>query len=382
MATAKKLPSGSWRCLAYSHTETVTDPKTGKQKNKRVYVSFTSEDPSPRGRKEAELAAAQFQAQNTARQKQQMHSTGDMLVGEAVDQYIASREALKRSPTTIQEYKSIRKSAFPDLMQMRLKDLDEFMLQEAINAEAVRPSGRRKTEQKPISAKRLRCEWGLVSSAVRKYRTGINFDAIELPQVKERRVQLPEALEIINAARGSEIELPVLLAMWLSFGMSELRGLTKSSSLSKDGKYITIDKVMVVVGGEDVEKAEAKNPLRNRKHRVPAYIKDLIDQVPGDRIVPMKSRTLYKKWIDLQKKNGIGPITFHDLRHVNASVMAVLHVPDKYAQERGGWKTDAVMKKVYQQTFSSERTKVDNVIDAYFEKAMQHDMQHENKKAL
>jgi len=60
--------------------------------------------------------------------------------------------------------------------------------------------------------------------------------------------------------------------------------------------------------------------------------------------------------------------------------MAILHIPDKYAQERGGWKTDHVMKKVYQNTFSSERKKVDSIIDAYFDKAMQHEMQHEKKK--
>lgn len=47
--------------------------------------------------------------------------------------------------------------------------------------------------------------------------------------------------------------------------------------------------------------------------------------------------------------------------------MALLRVPDKYAQERGGWKSDKVMKKVYMQTFSEEREKVDTVIDSYFE---------------
>ena len=47
MAKAKKLPSGSWRCLVYSHTEKVRDAKTGEWKNKRVYESFTSDDPSP-----------------------------------------------------------------------------------------------------------------------------------------------------------------------------------------------------------------------------------------------------------------------------------------------------------------------------------------------
>ena len=65
MATAKKLPSGSWRCLAYSHTERIYDEKTQKWKNKRIYESFTDDDPSPAGRKRAELAASQFQASKT-----------------------------------------------------------------------------------------------------------------------------------------------------------------------------------------------------------------------------------------------------------------------------------------------------------------------------
>ena len=60
MPTAKKLPSGSWRCLAYSHTEKIFDEKSGIWKNKRIYESFTSDDPTKRGKHEAELAANQF----------------------------------------------------------------------------------------------------------------------------------------------------------------------------------------------------------------------------------------------------------------------------------------------------------------------------------
>lgn len=58
MATAKKLPSGSWRCQVFSHYEIVLDkngkpvidPKTKKQKQKRIYKSFTCDDPSARGK--------------------------------------------------------------------------------------------------------------------------------------------------------------------------------------------------------------------------------------------------------------------------------------------------------------------------------------------
>lgn len=61
--------------------------------------------------------------------------------------------------------------------------------------------------------------------------------------------------------------------------------------------------------------------------------------------------------------------------------MALLRIPDKYAQERGGWKSDNVMKNIYMQTFSEERERVDNVIDSYFENIMQHEIQHNNEKA-
>lgn len=43
----------------------------------------------------------------------------------------------------------------------------------------------------------------------------------------------------------------------------------------------------------------------------------------------------------------------------------------KLAQERGGWKTDHIMKSVYTETFSEERKRVDNVIDDYFKSKLQ-----------
>ena len=70
---------------------------------------------------------------------------------------------------------------------------------------------------------------------------------------------------------------------------------------------------------------------------------------------------------------------FHDLRHLNASVMLQLGIPDKYAMERGGWSTNQTLKNVYQHTFSAERQIVDDKIDQFFEN-IQHEIQHENEK--
>mgnify|MGYP002510770149 CR=1 FL=1 len=366
MAKAKKLPSGSWRCLVYDYTDSV---------GKRHYKSITSNDPSPRGRREAELKAAEYQAQKSIGARKKSADYGDMTLTEAIDKYVESRELLNRSPTTVQDYQCIQRNAFQDLMDMQLKNFDVTILQEAINVEARRPAHSLAKKGKTISAKRVKNEWGLVGAVLHKYRKDINLDEIELPQVTPRNVELPSAHAVIQMVHGTEIELPVLLAMWLSFSMSEVRGLTKSKSIS--GDYLTIREVIVDVDGKPYKKDMAKNPTRNRRHRIPAYIKALIDKVEGDVLVPIDGRTLYRKWIRLQDKYGMDHITFHDLRHLNASVMAMLRIPDKYAQERGGWKSDKVMKNIYMQTFSEERERVDNVIDEYFNQIMQHEIQHE-----
>lgn len=373
MATARKLHSGSWRCQVYSHTEKIKQPD-GTTKDKRIYKSFTCDITGPKGKRACEAMAAEWAKKKEEELKKKKQHINEVTLAEAIDQYILSREKLGRSPSTIQGYRIIQKNAFQNLMTMKINDITDEILQNAIQEECNRTTRR----NAKLSPKCLKNEWGLLVSVLLKYgNRNINYDKIELPQIQPRLFELPSVQTVFDIVRGTEIELPVLLAMWLSFSMSEIRGLTKSKSIS--GDYITINEVVVDVDCMPVRKSMAKNPTRNRRHRIPPYIKALIDKVDGDVIVPMSGHAIYNRWVRMQKKAGItNPITFHDLRHMNASVMALLRIPDKYAQERGGWKTDQVMKRVYTQTFSEERVRVDNIIDDYFSGIMQHEMQHKN----
>ena len=72
-------------------------------------------------------------------------------------------------------------------------------------------------------------------------------------------------------------------------------------------------------------------------------------------------------------------ISFHDLRHISASVMATLKIPDIYAMERGGWSNTYTLKSVYQQIFDDDRQRVDKVIDEYFQSI--YDTKHDTKFA-
>lgn len=346
MARAKKLPSGSWRVLVYAGMD---------QQGKRKYESFTAPT-----KKEAEFLASQFRFKQNRKA-----NPGDMTLGEAIDAYIEKRDGVL-SPSTIYSYKKIRRNRFKELMDYRLKDLTRETLERAVAQEAktISRNGR------PVSPKTISCAYMLLAAALKDYYPELDT-RVQLPRQQNKAV-LKELLPpevIFKIVKGTKIEIPVLLAMWLSFTMSEIRGLTRQS-ISADG-YITIREVVVDVDGQPVRKSVAKQKLRQRRLQIPTYIRSLIDQLPPEQneIVTLTGKAIYDRWSKLLAKNNLPHMTFHDLRHLNASVMAQLGIPDKYAQERGGWKSDAVMKSVYQHTFSAARQEVDKKIDAFFETA-------------
>ncbi len=354
MAKAKKLPSGQWRTLVYSHTDA---------NGKRKYESFTADS-----KKESEYLAAEF-ALNKKRKKNPSNFT----LGEAIDKYIADLEG-KRSVTTISGYRKIRNYAFQSIMDVQLKNIDEDVLNDAITKEINRNviiygnGHKSKKKGKPLSAKTVKNEFGLVTATLNMNDVELNMKKIKLPEVAEKKKNLPLPHVIYEVVRGTDMELPVLLAMWLSFSESEICGLTRSKSLIADGEFIYISEVVVYANGEEHRKELAKKNTRKRVLQLPEYLKKLIDQLPPeqDRLVLMTGHDMYDRLRRLLKKNNLPHITFHELRHMNASVMATLNVPDIYAQSRGGWATDNVMKKIYTHEFTEERIAIDNKIDDYF----------------
>ncbi len=87
----------------------------------------------------------------------------------------------------------------------------------------------------------------------------------------------------------------------------------------------------------------------------------------GDGYIEMRSdKAIYSRFVRVIKKAGLPHMRFHDLRHLSASIMVALGIPDLYAMERGGWKTRHTLNKVYQHTFSQERQAVDAKVDEYF----------------
>jgi len=346
MSKATKLPSGSWRVRVYDYTD---------ENGKRHYKSFTYKNKS-----DAEYYAKKYK-------KEKPSEKADITVGDAIDKYIDLCGTL--SPTTVARYKKMRVYGFPHLMDKSVNDLDDVAMQSAINIEARRS---KKRTGDTLSPKTVKNEYGLISSSLKTI-CNKTFN-VKLPKVQTKPKELPSPEAVISLLRGTEIELPCLLAMWLSFSMSEIRGF-KCSSV-RNG-YIYVDQVIVDVDGLPTEKKDAKVDSRNRKQAIPKHIMDLIQQQEtwvnytatgkDGPLVNLTQRQIYKPFVRLMEKNGID-MTFHDLRHMFASVMLTkLQIPEKVVQDEGGWSTPHVMKKVYSNTFSDSRKIADKKRDAYFE---------------
>ena len=163
--------------------------------------------------------------------------------------------------------------------------------------------------------------------------------------------------DAVTLCKGTDFELPFLLAVWLGLRTSEIRGLTWDCL---DGDILTIKQAMV--DGEDgPQLKQPKTYSGNRKLKVPPYIMGLLDETPHtDEYIAHATRVR----LNLIHVNEV---CAHGLRHVNASVMLRLNVPDKYAMERMGHSTNNMLKNVYQHTMDDKAVAVADAVDGFFE---------------
>ena len=334
MAKARKLPSGRWRVQVY-------DKETKKRK------SFTADTA-----RKAQYLAIEWQ------EEQRESKVRGISIGEAIDLYIDGRVGVL-SPSTIQGYRKIRECHISDeFASIPLAKVSSAIVQDKI-----------KNLSKSLSAKTVHNVSGLISGAISEIAPNIII-SVSLPKIQKKFIELPPVEDVVKAIQGTDIELSAMLAMWLSLSVSEIRGINVKNI--KDN-VLTVCETVVQVDGVAVHKNATKAYERTRKLSIPPYIMSLIEKTDaykeGNGYIETRSVTAIGcRFRRVLQKAGVAHMTFHQLRHMNASVMAVLNIPEKYAQERGGWKTPYTMKKVYQHTFSKERLAVDKTIDGFFEK--------------
>lgn len=188
MATAKKLASGSYRCLIY----------TGKENGKRKYKSFTAPT-----KKEAEFLASQFLMDKKDKQNE------PLTFKNAMERYNSSKEAIL-SPYSITSYITIKnflEKDFKEFCDMNIFEIKQSDVQSVINRMA-----------KTLSPKTVRNRHGYISAVLTEngYENQLHT---QLPQKRRPNNYIPTKKDIINLLRiskGKELEVPIMLA---AFGM-------------------------------------------------------------------------------------------------------------------------------------------------------------------
>lgn len=332
MATAKKLPSGKWRCLVYSHTES----------GKRKYESFTAST-----KREAERLAAEFADGKLLRPT-------DISIGETIEKYIDSKESVL-SPSTIANYRKLRNNAFSKIENVSLRKIDAQIMQVWVSEYSVNHS-----------PKSVANAHGLLISSIMMFNPEYR-DTVKLPARKKPELYTPtddDIKKILDYVSGKELEIAILLAAFGPMRRGEICALTSDDI---DGDTVTVRKSLVKDSFGNWVVKQPKTYAGYRTIEYPHFVIDKLKEING-QIIKATPDQITNRFIRAIKYSKSPKFRFHDLRHYCASIMHAMGMPDQYIMERGGWQSDYTMKRVYRDALPDKQKTFDNKVNEYFEK--------------
>lgn len=333
MATAKKLPSGSYRVRAF----------VGMNNGKKVYKSFTAPT-----KKEAELKAATYLCEN------KIEENKDLTFEQALDSYIKSRESVL-APSTLREYKRSQKKDFALLNKKNINDITQRDIQLLVNEKAAKKS--------PKTVKNIH---GLISAVFRMFRPNMALNTT-LPQKQPKNLYIPTDADIkilLNCVGDDEdMLIAILLAAFGPLRRSEICGV-EDTDIDKN-HVLHVQRAVVQDEHKNYVDKLTKSVAGDRYIPLPDFVFDKISGRKG-RIVRLKPNQISDRFIDIQKRSGLPHFRFHDLRHYCASIQHALGVPDAYIMSRGGWNSDTVLKQIYRHALDDRAKEENSKINAHF----------------
>ena len=344
MASAKKLPSGSFRTQVTKYIN-----------GKRVVKSFTVSPDETRGdwrkaKQQSELLAREWQL------AQEYNETFSKPVRDALEEYIEDRSQVL-SPRTIYDYRKLI-PFFGPVLDVPVDDMATPQVQALINEWSV-----------SISEKTIRNRISFLLSAL-DYAGNDKRIKLRYPQKRVKKVMAPDVQDVQRLLDNApEDLLPILcLAAFGSLRRGEIAAL-KQMDISRDMNTVTVHADMVKTDDGYVYKDLPKTAGSVRTIELPKNIIGLlpVSDDPGSYVFGFNPNMISHKYDILKKRCGIST-SFHSLRHFAASFRSDLGVPRKYIEEVGGWREGSrVMVEVYDNALTSTRKKYTQMTNKYIE---------------
>ena len=342
-AKPQKLPSGSWRVrINYKgHRKSVT---ASTKKEVEILADETLE----------KMIATYYKGSS-------MTSKGtSKTLGSVIDDYIS---VFQGSPTTKSGYLSIRRTRFPDYMNIKVSLLDKSAYQKMINQEL-----------KKVSPKTVKSAWGLVTAA-------LSFYDIEVPKITLPRVPAPDTGfipperldDFLKTIDGSEDEIAILLGLH-GLRRSEILGL-RWSDIDLKEKKISIKGALV----RDENNLWIRTDL-NKNQTSTRKVQIIIDRLydllrkespkgkSNDLIYTRNANTIYKSVAKACSAIGIKNCGVHGLRRTYVSLCVHLGLPEAWTMEAGGWSDKTTMHKHYTKISQGDRSEYSDIMASFFNK--------------
>lgn len=340
MATAKKLPSGSWRIRVYDYTD---------GNGKKHYASFTGKT-----KKDTEYMAAQYSVSRNRHTEDSI----DLTLEEAMIKYCELKSNVL-SPTTLREYQGLRNTAYDSIKRTKLKKIDSFAIQKWVNEYS-----------KTHAPKTVRNAHGFLSAVLYTFLDNVSINTT-LPSKVKYDAYVPTDVEVQTLIKyyeehDSDMLIASCLAAFGTMRRSEICGLDADNVF---GNVIRVRTVCVRAVDKFVIKNLPKTYSSARDIEMPDFVINLLPK--SGPVVSLNPNMVTNRHVKAVRKLGIKPFRFHDLRHYAASVMHALGIPDQYIMARGGWTSDKVLKEIYRGTMDDYSQKFQQIAFEHFEKINQ-----------
>lgn len=351
--TKGALPSGSIRYRLYIGK----DPQ-----GKKIYKSFTAPTKT-----EAMRMADQWKQDH----RRQPQNALDLSFHDAADLFLANRSATL-SPSTYADYaKRIRyiEDTAPLFARTKMSAMTSEHVQALINDLSSRPvtntraQAAGKGSSRTMSAKSVKNYYMIISVILRSQ--GIELSGIKLPQQNKPELNIPEnetITRLLEAVKGTELEIPILLAAWGPMRRGEICAL-RLEDIDFDTNTVHVCRNLVQDATKEWVIKAPKTASGDRYITYPAYVIDLI----RDRgyIVKYHPDMLSVAFARALDRNGIAHFRFHDLRHFAASFQIALGIPPEYVMERGGWHSPGTMQRYVHALDQQRREMASKANDAF-----------------